>query len=174
MRILLVLLLLPFAGCATLVRGTEQEIRVDCDVKDATITLDGVLVASGAIQVKRGDAHVLRATAEGYEPASVALDPRVSGGWAFAETVLGLAGFAGYGLGELVTFVPLLVDSLDGAIESFDQEEVHLHLQRCEEWPRPSGPLARDDGDRFCPACGTAYEQEARFCSCCGRARKRY
>jgi hypothetical protein len=172
-RFLLVLLLLPFAGCATIVRGTEQEIRVDCDVKEATITLDGVPVAAGPILVKRGDSHVLRATAEGYEPATVALDPHVSGGWAFAETVLGVAGFAAYGLGELVTFVPLLVDSLDGAIESFDEEEVHLHLKRIEEWPRPVA-VTSEDGERFCPGCGTAYEQEARFCTACGRARKRY
>lgn len=168
--IIMMLLLAASSGCATIVHGTTQEVTVACSLPDAVITLDGHPVKPGIIEMKRGEDHVVGATAQGFEPVRVPIHSSISTGWAVSETILGLAGFIGYGIGEVVTFIPLLVDSLDGAICSLDRDSVVLQLEPSLP-PLPAWVAEPDELARFCPKCGTAFARDSKFCASCGAHR---
>jgi hypothetical protein len=72
------LLILALAGCATVFRGTQQEVTVRTDPDSARIFVDGRLVGSGvaSFNVKKTNGNnlpTIRVEEEGYRPQSFQL-----------------------------------------------------------------------------------------------------
>jgi hypothetical protein len=167
-----VLCVLATSGCATIVHGTTQEVTIGCDLATAEILVDGKPAKAGKLELDRGNDHEVLIRAEGYETARATIHSSISTGWAFVETALGLSGFIAYGLGEFVTFVPLLVDSLDGAIDSLDVDTIFFRMRKLEEFPPvPTIAVDADELARFCPRCGADFDRGAKFCASCGAPR---
>lgn len=86
--LLLALLCLPL-GCATLVRGTRQPVRVECSPADATIRSGGTTAGpDGVLQLERTRSHRVVVEREGYQPARILIHRELS--WWLATNVVNL------------------------------------------------------------------------------------
>lgn len=104
----LALLGLVLSGCATVTRGTTEEVRVVVDPPDAQVETDIGLTCSGMpcnLQVSRKTEFTVTASKPGYKPESVRVLTDFSGGGA-----VGLAGNAIIG-----GVIGVGVDALSGA-----------------------------------------------------------
>ena len=77
------------SGCATVTRGTTQEIAVDSTPQGARVETTGgaAYTTPFAVKLKRNISHSLAFTKAGYQPAKAVVTPAISGG--------GAAGMAG-------------------------------------------------------------------------------
>jgi len=75
MRFLLLLLAVVLGGCATLLNGSSQSIRVESDPSEARVEVDGRPVGTTptTIRLKRNEEHKVRIYHSGHEPHSVTL-----------------------------------------------------------------------------------------------------
>jgi hypothetical protein len=126
MRYLPLMIVSVFAlqGCATVVRGTTQEIAVDTSPQGALVETTGgaTYTTPAAIKLKRNISHTLSFTKSGYEPAKAVVTPHISGG--------GAAGMAGNILvGGIIGGV---VDASSGAMYDLSPERVYVALQKAE------------------------------------------
>jgi hypothetical protein len=169
--VLLLAAMALFSGCAYAIRGDRQDVLITCDVPGAKITVDGAPVGSGWVSLARGEAHVVVATAEGCPPAKAFVRSVTSAPWTLLDSAIGAAGFVAYGLGEVVTFIPLVVDGATGALDDLEPREVKLDLVPVERLPLEPALEPSGRPTLFCTRCGAEFETESRFCGGCGAAR---
>lgn len=103
-----ILAALWLAGCASVVRGTSEDVRIETTPADAVITTslgNGCPASPCVVSVKRKLAFSVTATREGYETAIVEVKTKVSGE--------GAAGFAGNVVAGGV--IGMGVDAVNGA-----------------------------------------------------------
>jgi len=110
--------LLP--ACATVTKGTTDEVMIRSNVKDATVTTDlgyhGTVPAN--IEHKRKKTYTVTVEAEGYKSAEVFIDNKFSGS--------GAAGLAGNVL--LGGVVGLAVDGISGSTLDHYPNDVFIEL----------------------------------------------
>ncbi len=113
------------AGCGTIVRGTEEDVVIDVQPPEATVMTSLGLTCVGpcVLQVKRKQDFTVTASAPGYDPQTVAVGTRISGGGA-----AGLAGNVVFG-----GLIGVGVDAATGASLDHFPNPVVIRLQ-------PSGP----------------------------------
>ena len=74
-RILLILMMIFVSGCATIFKGTKQEISVDSSVKDAEVVMDGIVLGvtpfKGKVTQKQNATITVRKA--GYRPQVIAM-----------------------------------------------------------------------------------------------------
>lgn len=77
---LLCIVVFMTGGCATMIGGSTQLLIVNSNVDGAEVRLNDILlgVTPLTLDVKRGQTGVLKVTADGYKPYSVALNKKVS------------------------------------------------------------------------------------------------
>src|SRR3712207_6508153 len=88
-RVLALALAGLLAGCASVVRGTEEDVAVDVQPPHATVqtSLGKTCTGSCVLKMPRKKSLTVVASAPGYHPQSVAVGTKMSGG--------GTAGMAG-------------------------------------------------------------------------------
>lgn len=120
--ILLTLIVATFLpGCATITRGTTQDISVDSTPQGSRVeTTDGATYTTpAAIKLKRNISHTLSFEKAGYEPAKAVVTPSISGG--------GAAGMAGNILfGGIIGGA---VDAGSGAMYDLTPTRVHVVMK---------------------------------------------
>lgn len=109
------------SGCATITRGTTQQIAVDSHPQGAKVTTESGLtvVTPAAIELKRNQSHYLSCTKEGYKEAKQVLTPAVASG--------GAAGMAGNIL--VGGLIGAAIDSGSGAMYDLTPSRVFFHLE---------------------------------------------
>jgi hypothetical protein len=113
-------------GCATIFRGTTQQITVDSDPRGATIRHLGTgetWTAPVELRLPRGDRHDFLATLDAHEPAQFQLRSEANVGWWIADAFT-------LGIGNLV-------DALTGALFDLSPERVHVVLEERATRPGP-------------------------------------
>jgi len=109
---------LLWAGCATIVQSTKQEISIATEPSGAAVLRDGVPVGTTplTLTVKRKDAgETLILRKEGYEDGSIETKSRING-WFFGNIVTG--GLAGS-----------TTDLISGAAYKYDEDKYFLPLK---------------------------------------------
>ena len=73
--------LMIISGCATVIKGTTQDIPISSDPSGAEIFIDGMLVGTtpASIEVKRKRDHLVVIQKTDYEPKSIALVKNIGG-----------------------------------------------------------------------------------------------
>src|SRR5687767_12751854 len=116
-------------GCATLVDGGRQEVRIDTEPDFAKAIVDGAVHPGDAtVDLDRGRDHRVLLRKPGYEDRELAIRSGVSP-WFWAN----------FGFGPLF-FVGMIVDAASGAMRRLDAKELRAELDPI---ATPSGEVAR-------------------------------
>jgi hypothetical protein len=109
------ILLVLVTGCATMIRGTRQQIPIRSTPAGATVsTGTQSLVTPGTLTLERDQLHEVTITKAGYVTAHRCIAPRQDG------VIWGNLAFGGV--------VGILVDQGDGAVYALDPEEMDVTL----------------------------------------------
>jgi hypothetical protein len=120
-------------GCATVLKGTHQDIPVASDPSRASILVDGVRQGTtpASLNLPRKKSHVVTLELEGYESESVTLKPSIGG--AVAGNIIA-GGIIGWG-----------VDASTGAQYNLNPDSINIRLR-----PRtPAVAQQRSDVDEM-------------------------
>jgi hypothetical protein len=103
-------------GCATVVRGVNQDVEFKSEPSSATVRLaqGGTCVTPCEIEMRRGRDSMVTYTLEGFEPASVYMQSRLDGAIAGNVIAGGLIGG--------------IVDGSNGASNSLHPSPVYVRL----------------------------------------------
>lgn len=131
--IIVVLLALNCAGCASATRGWTEQITITSTPAGAEAAVTGpevptTCVTPCAVQVKRNDDVSIAFSKEGYEPQVITLQKEVAAG--------GAAGFAGNVLAG--GLVGMAVDGMSGAAYDHKPNPVIVTLTPSAPTPLPS------------------------------------
>ncbi len=110
-------------GCGTIIYGTRQDISINSNPPEATVTVDGITVTTPAtVSLRRRKDHTVTVIKEGYEEAQAHIN-RSLNGWVTL-------------LGNLIWFLPgsyvvtVLVDLLAGGGWTLEPETVNVNLEQ--------------------------------------------
>ena len=123
-RVVTALALTPLVlGCATIVTGTTETVRVDSVPRGATVRITPgpyEITTPASLELRRGDApYTLTAELEGYETQRSYIRGRANG-WIWGNILLG--GVPG-----------IMVDWVTGALADLDPNEIELTLEKTVE-----------------------------------------
>lgn len=112
------------SGCATLVRGTEANIIISCNVPQADVRLNGEPIDGRGFEYRldRWQTYTIEASAPGYESTSVTLERSAS--------VTGIVCTFGNAIFGIFGVVGLIVDGTSGAWVELEPGDVYLNLER--------------------------------------------
>ncbi len=116
-NLLLISLSVGLSGCATILKGTHQEIPVATDPTNAAVLVDGVRQGSTPtkLNLARKSSHVITLELAGYESESVTLKPSIGG--AVAGNIIA-GGIIGWG-----------VDAGTGAQYNLNPDSINIRLR---------------------------------------------
>lgn len=130
--ILLSVLVVPFFGCATIVRGTDQKLDFRSDPDGAKVSVYdsyGQLVGGGktpvTIPLQKGDGYFKSAKyrvvfeAEGYDKKEIWVSGSLNAGWYLGGNFL-VGGLIGW----------LIVDPLTGAMWTLKPSQINANLDK--------------------------------------------
>ncbi len=128
-------LALPCVGCASVTRGTTENISISTTPSGATADITGLDIPTACltpcvVQAKRNADIIVTINKEGYEPQTIPLTKDIPG--------TGAAGFAGNLL--LGGVVGMGVDAVTGAALDHKPNPVIVTLQPLAPPPRPEKP----------------------------------
>ena len=135
MRLVLVCALATsLGGCATITRGTTDQITITTDPEGARVTtsLSQSCISPCTLTVGRKDEFIVSVSADGYKPQEIPVKTQLAGGGtaAFASNIL------------LGSVVGMGVDASTGATLEHVPNPVHVALEPLES-PPPERPLAK-------------------------------
>ena len=128
---LLIAALLLTSGCATIVKGTHQDVPVSSEPSGAAVLIDGVREGSTPtnLRLSRKQSHVISLELAGYETENITLKPSMGG--AVAGNIIA-GGLIGWG-----------VDASTGAQYNLHPDAVSARLrQKDTRQPAPAIPPA--------------------------------
>lgn len=134
-----ILAVLLLAGCASVTRGTNEDVRIETTPADAVITTslgNGCPSSPCMVSVKRKQEFTVTATRAGYETAIVEVKTKVSG--------KGAAGFAGNVVAGGV--IGMGVDAANGA--ALDHVPNPVIIVMTPTGTAPVAPLAAPDAPK--------------------------
>jgi hypothetical protein len=110
------------SGCATITRGTEQDLAVESDPAGATVTLSNGMKGTTptSFKVKRKDSLTVTVQKPGYKATTVQVIPKVSDN--------GAAGMAGNLL--FGGIIGVGVDAANGATKDLTPNPVKVTLEK--------------------------------------------
>ena len=131
---LLCTLLTYLGGCASIVKGTTQDIPMTSVPPGADVLVDGALVGQTPLkaQLKRKSDHLVTIQKSGYQPKTVAVVKDV-GGAVWGNILLG--GLIGWG-----------VDASTGAQYNLTPKTINIELERAGSATTSTGP---DEATQF-------------------------
>lgn len=115
---LLFSLLLFVSGCATLFKGTSEEVRFGSEPQKAEVWVNGVKIGETPISLKLESkkAYHIEFRKDGYKSATRNIANHIGAGWIILDVLAGL--------------VPVIIDAATGAWYSLDQKNVDAVLER--------------------------------------------
>lgn len=115
--IFVAVLVVSATGCATIINGSNQNVKITSKPKAANVTIDGKMKGQTpyVAKLRRKDSHIIVIEMGGYEPFEMLIEKKLSG-WVFGNIVIG--GLPG-----------LVVDVLTGAMYKLDPDRVKVTLQ---------------------------------------------
>jgi hypothetical protein len=117
-------------GCATIVKGSRQQVTITSNPSQANIYINGRLYGKTPTlaRLERKDNHFIKIELEGYHPYETHLDRRFNG-WIFGNIVFG-------------GIIGIIVDASTGAMYSLSPNQVSAQLNG----PAQTNIMKQDDG----------------------------
>ena len=114
----LVLVCLYLASCASILKGTHQEVNFNSTPQKARVIVNGTDMGESPLSLKLESKkdYVIEFRAEGFKPKTVAIANHVGAGWIILDVLCGL--------------VPVIVDAATGAWSGLDQTSVNAVLEK--------------------------------------------
>lgn len=112
----LVLVCLYLSSCATVFKGTSEEVNFNSNPIGAEVWIDGKNMGKTPVKFKLTSkkTYMIEFKFEGYETKTVSLTNHVGAGWVILDVLAGLVG--------------VIVDAATGAWYSFDEKNVNVTL----------------------------------------------
>jgi hypothetical protein len=112
------LICLYLSSCATLFKGTTEEIRLNSDPQRAQVFINGTFMGETPISFKLEckKTYIIEFRKEGYNPRTYNITNHVGAGWIILDVLTGLVG--------------VIVDATTGAWYSLDQKNVDAVLEK--------------------------------------------
>lgn len=109
---------LIFGSCATIFKGSTDNVSFSSDPSGAKVYVNGTLLGTTPVQLelKSKNSYTIEFKKEGYETRTVLLNNSVGAGWIVLDALFGL--------------VPIIVDAATGNWYSLDQEHVNAVLEQ--------------------------------------------
>ena len=109
---------LVFSSCATIFKGSTDDVSFSSDPSGAKVYVNGTLLGTTPVQLelKSKNSYTIEFKKEGYETRTVLLNNSVGAGWIVLDVLFGL--------------VPIIVDAATGNWYSLDQEHVNAALEQ--------------------------------------------
>ena len=109
---------LHFVSCATLFKGTTQEVHFNSNPQKARVLVNGVDMGETpvAIRLETKKNYTIELQAEGYKPKTYTITNHVGAGWIILDVFTGLIG--------------VIIDAATGAWYSLDQKNVDAILEK--------------------------------------------
>jgi len=106
------------SGCATLFKGTSEEVRFGSAPQKAEVWVNGAKMGETPISLKLESkkTYQIEFRKEGYKPVQRNITNRVGAGWIILDVLAGL--------------IPIIVDAATGAWYSLDQKNVDAVLEK--------------------------------------------
>lgn len=111
-------LIFYLSGCATLFKGTSEEVRFGSDPQKAEVWVNGAKMGETPISLKLESkkTYQIEFRKEGYKPVTRTITNHVGAGWIILDVLAGL--------------IPIIVDAATGAWYSLDQKNVDAVLEK--------------------------------------------
>ncbi len=117
----LLLALAANGGCATILRGTKQPVRIECPAPGASIEVDGLpLDGKNAIELERGEGHVVIASAPKIGRTRHTIESEANPKWVAIDVIIAVL----VPLGS----IGLVVDYLNGALADLAPDTLKVAL----------------------------------------------
>lgn len=112
---------LLFVSCATLFKGSTDDVSFSSDPSEAKVYVNGMLLGKTPVQLelKSENSYTIEFKKDGYENRTVVLNNSVGGGWVVLDVLGGL--------------LPVIIDAATGNWYSLDQEHVNAVLEEQQE-----------------------------------------
>jgi len=112
------LICLYLSNCATLFKGTKEEVNFNSNPIGAEVWIDGKMMGKTPVkfELKSKKEYVIEFKYEGYEIQTVNLTNHIGTGWIILDILTGL--------------IPVIIDAATGAWYSFDEKNVNVTLRR--------------------------------------------
>ncbi len=106
-----------FSSCATILKGTTDEVNFASNPTGAEVWIDGKLMGKTpiAFKLEAKKSYVVQFKVADLDPKTVNLTSHVGAGWVILDVLCGL--------------VPVIVDAATGAWYSFDQKNVNVSFR---------------------------------------------
>jgi len=106
---------MALTGCATIIHGASQDIRVTSQPSGATVRVDGTATTTpGVLKLERKRAYTLMFEKQGYQPVEVHLKQTFDG-WVWGNIIFG-------------GIIGLVIDYAGGAAYKLTPSEVNVVL----------------------------------------------
>lgn len=111
-------IILSIAGCATIMKGSSQNVKISSSPEGAQIKINGIPIGTSPMIVKLSTENEYQVSLEldNYLPYSIKITKSVSG-WAWGNIFLG-------------GIIGLIVDISTGAIYKLDKEQINAELKK--------------------------------------------
>lgn len=105
-------------GCATLFKGTTEELSINSDPQRAQVYINGDLYGETplSVRVESKKTYTIEFRKEGYQTKAYKINNRVGAGWIILDVLGGL--------------IPVIVDAATGAWYHLDQTNVNMILEK--------------------------------------------
>ena len=105
-------------GCATILKGTSQDMFLVSEPSHAEVYINGHLRGSTPLELELecDKTYVIEFRMDGYETQTFNISNSVGAGWVILDVVCGL--------------VPVIVDAVTGAWYTLDQDNINAVLER--------------------------------------------
>lgn len=112
------LIILLFFNCATIIRGTNQQIEISSNPISANVKIDGLNFGKTptAATLSRSSDHFVEIGLEGFSPYQIILSRKLDVGWVFGSIVWGPIGIG--------------IDAISGALFKLTPSEIQAELQK--------------------------------------------
>lgn len=109
---------LHFASCATLFKGTTQEVHFNSSPQKARVIVNGVDMGETpvALKLESKKTYTIEFRAEGFKSKSHTISNHVGAGWIILDVLAGLVG--------------VIIDAATGAWYSLDQTNIDAVLEK--------------------------------------------
>lgn len=116
--ILLLSFILLISSCATIFKGTSEEVRFSSDPSRAEVWINGIKRGETpfSLKLESKENYVIEMRKEGYESVTRNITNHIGAGWIVLDVIAGL--------------VPVVVDAATGAWYSLDQNNVDAILRK--------------------------------------------
>ena len=106
------------SSCATLFKGTNEEVRFGSEPQKAEVWVNGAKMGETptSLKLESKKTYTIEFRKEGFRPVTRTITNRVGAGWIILDVLAGL--------------VPVIVDAATGAWYSLDQKNVDAVLEQ--------------------------------------------